>query len=329
MEKIDFVLAWVDDTDLEWQAEREKYCGVIGDGEKCRYRDWDLLHYWFRGVEKFAPWVNKIHFVTWGHLPEWLNTEHEKLNIVKHEDYIPHEYLPTFNSHTIELNFHRINGLEEQFVYFNDDMFILDKIKPEDFFIDGKPCDTLGFEPLRFDSHSIAFIDANNVAVINDIFKKREFVKKEWRKIFDPTIGYRKMIKNLLLFPFPYFTGFYNHHSASSFLKSSYQYAWEIYGETLEKTCRCKIRETTNVNQWLIKDLQFVSGNFMNRKPQFSRRFNIRKGNYKKCAKCIKGRSNHVLCVNDNETLINFEKIRECIASALDSILGVKSNFEK
>lgn len=33
-----------------------------------RYRDWDNLQYWFRGVEKFAPWVRKIHFVTWGHL---------------------------------------------------------------------------------------------------------------------------------------------------------------------------------------------------------------------------------------------------------------------
>ncbi len=329
MGKIDFVLAWVDDTDLAWQAEREKYCGVISDGEKCRYREWDLLRYWFRGVEKFAPWVNRIHFVTWGHLPGWLNTEHEKLNIVKHEDYIPQEYLPTFNSHTIELNFHRIGGLEEQFVYFNDDVFLVDEVKVEDFFINGKPCDTLGFEPLHFDSNSIAFIDANNVAVINDNFKKREFVKKEWRKIFDPTIGYRKMIKNLLLLPFPYFTGFYNHHSATSFLKSSYQYAWENYESTLQETCKCKTRQITNVSQWLIRDLQLVRGIFRNRNPKFTRRYNIRKSNYQECTNCIKTQSTHVLCVNDNESMEDFEEIRKTILRAFDSIFGVKSKFEK
>ena len=56
---------------------------------------------------------------------EWLNTKHPKLNIVCHEDFIPQKFLPTFNSHTIEWNFHRIPGLTEQFVYFNDDMFLL------------------------------------------------------------------------------------------------------------------------------------------------------------------------------------------------------------
>ena len=54
----------------------------------------------------------------------------------------PEEYLPTFNSHTIEMNLHRIKGLSEQFVYFNDDMFINKPMKPRDFFVHGKPCDT-------------------------------------------------------------------------------------------------------------------------------------------------------------------------------------------
>lgn len=66
------------------------------------------LKYWFRGVEKYAPWVHKIYFVTCGQKPDWLNENHDKLVLVNHEDYIPHEYLPTFSSHTIELNFHRI-----------------------------------------------------------------------------------------------------------------------------------------------------------------------------------------------------------------------------
>ena len=112
MEKIDFVISWVDGNDKEWQKEREKYIVENNnDNSDVRYRNWDNLKYWFRGVEKFAPFVNKIYFITYGHLPEWLNVNNPKLVIVNHKDYIPEKYLPTFNSHTIELNLHRIKGL--------------------------------------------------------------------------------------------------------------------------------------------------------------------------------------------------------------------------
>ena len=114
--EIDFVLTWVDGADPEWQ--KEKYArmlklGVISEADDRteRYRDWGILPYWFRGVEKFAPWVRTIHFVTYGHLPAWMNVNHPKLHIVNHSDYIPYKYLPTFNSHTIEWNFHKISGL--------------------------------------------------------------------------------------------------------------------------------------------------------------------------------------------------------------------------
>ena len=75
--KIDFVMIWVDGNDPEWQKEKNKYdsSDEKGDNTIVRYRSWDNLQYWFRGIEKFAPWVNKVHFVTWGHLPPWLNKE--------------------------------------------------------------------------------------------------------------------------------------------------------------------------------------------------------------------------------------------------------------
>ena len=117
---IDFVILWVDGNDPKWQSEKATYDSNINDDSNSasRYRDWGLLPYWFRGVEKFTPWVNKIHFVTWGHVPEFLNLNNPKLNIVNHKDFIPEEYLPTFSSHAIELNIHRIPGLSEKFIYF-------------------------------------------------------------------------------------------------------------------------------------------------------------------------------------------------------------------
>ena len=98
-QNIDFVITWVDGNDPEWQREKKARLGHMGipasvDDRKERYRDWDNLQYWFRGVEKYAPWVRKIHFVTWGHHPKGLNTEHTKLNIVRHEEFIPEKIPP-------------------------------------------------------------------------------------------------------------------------------------------------------------------------------------------------------------------------------------------
>ena len=144
--KIDFVIIWVDGGDIEWQKQRNIYSGKDPeDLADYRFRDWENLKYWFRGVEKFAPWVNNVYFVTCGHYPKWLNLNNPKL---KHEDYIPIEYLPTFSSHTIELNLHRIKGLSENFVYFNDDFFLTKPVSPDFFFKNDLPCISAGLNAI-------------------------------------------------------------------------------------------------------------------------------------------------------------------------------------
>lgn len=58
---------------------------------------------------------------------------HPKLNLVTHDQIIEPHCLPTFNSHAIEINIHKIEGLAEHFVYFNDDTFINSPLEPEFF----------------------------------------------------------------------------------------------------------------------------------------------------------------------------------------------------
>ena len=60
----------------------EKILYATSDGDKSvnRFRDCDNLQYIFRGIEEYMPWVNKIFFVTWGHLPKWLNTNNKKIS---------------------------------------------------------------------------------------------------------------------------------------------------------------------------------------------------------------------------------------------------------
>ena len=81
---IDFVVTWVDGNDEKWRLKKAKYDGSINtskysmNSEKA-YREWGTFKYWFRGVEKFAPWVNKVYLVTDNQKPSWLNFNSDKL----------------------------------------------------------------------------------------------------------------------------------------------------------------------------------------------------------------------------------------------------------
>ena len=156
-EKIDFVVTWVDGSDPNWIAEKNKYfIGNDEDASTNRYKDWGLLKYWFRSVEKNAPWVNRVYFVTNGQKPDWLNIDCEKLVHVKHEDFMPQRYLPTFNANPIELNLHRIKGLSNRFIFFNDDMFILKRLKPSFFFNGALPRDEAVINPMIVMENSVS-----------------------------------------------------------------------------------------------------------------------------------------------------------------------------
>ena len=57
--QIDIVVPWVDGNDTNWQKEKFQYMQANdGDLRIIRYRDWGLMKYWFRGVEKSLPWIN-------------------------------------------------------------------------------------------------------------------------------------------------------------------------------------------------------------------------------------------------------------------------------
>ena len=330
---IDFVIAWVDGNDPAWQAQKAQYSpsAMADSATAVRFRDWDNLRYWFRGVEQFAPWVNRIHFITWGHLPPWLDTTHPQLHIVRHEDYIPVPYRPTFNSHTIELNLHRIEGLSEQFVYFNDDMFLTKAVQPTDFFKNGWPCDTFGLNCIYFGHDSAGHFNGSNMEIINTAFKgqKRAIMKRDFRKWFDLKNGHRKCLKTFLLIPWEWFPGFHYDHLPSSFLKSTFTEVWEQYGEVLDATCRAKFRTESNVNQWLFKYWQFCRGHYCVRKDTFGEVFHIEEKNIGELCTAIERQQYHMLCVNDTPRTPDFEATKQQVNACFERILPAQSTFEK
>ena len=227
--EIDFVLPWVDGADPAWQQQKRRYTPDLAqDAREVRYRDWGTLRYWFRGVEAFAPWVRRVHFITWGHLPAWLNTEEPRLHVVRHEDYIPGEYLPTFSSHPIELNIHRIEGLAERFVYFNDDIFLTGPVREEDFFRGGLPCDTRRFTVTRARvvDDVFAHVTLNGTGLINRYIGRRGCPREAMRKWLSPRNGLKNVAPTLLLSLWPYFTGFSCTHLAVPFEKRSFEQVW-------------------------------------------------------------------------------------------------------
>jgi hypothetical protein len=139
---VDVVYTWVDGSDEEWQRSRAAALKVSDPDQftesatvEARFRQHDELRYSLRSLEQHAPWVNHIWIVTANQVPEWLDTDHPKVTVVSHEDIWSDEgTLPTFNSHAIEAHLHRIEGLTEHFVYFNDDVFLGRDCAPEMFF---------------------------------------------------------------------------------------------------------------------------------------------------------------------------------------------------
>lgn len=331
---IDIVVPWVDGNDPAWRKERNKYAEMEGipsviDNSETRFRDWDTLKYLFRSIEQNAPWVRKVHFVTCGHLPEWLNTKCKKLHIVNHKDYLDPAYLPTFSSHTIELGMHRIPGLAEHFIYFNDDILILKPTKRTDFFYKGLPRDYAVLNVIS-SSHRGSAMDTalTDIEIINEHFKKNQVIKQNFLKWFTPVYGIGLM-RTLLLMPWPIFTNLYGTHVCNPFLKSTFKEVWEKEGETLHATCMHKFRTRRDVNQWLMREWQLCQGKFIPADPFDGRLLSIKNDN-RDIREALEKKKYKYVCINDNgaEEILDFKAVYDELQQMMEQQFPCKSSFE-
>lgn len=332
-EIIDFVIYWVDGNDAQWQAKRNTYKLTSSqDGTSSRYRDWDNLKYLFRGIERFAPWVHKVYFISDDQVPKWLRLEHPKLVLVNHKDYIPEKYLPTFSSHPIELNIHRIEGLSERFVIFNDDFFLTDEVGPEDFFVNGLPKDILMEYPVMCGGNAGIFsnILVNNFNLIGKYFKRKEYKKVLLSKILSPRYG-MYFFYNLMLYfvPYPHFFGALTPHFARPYLKNSFKEVWEKEEKYLDMVCQHKFRDPQDVNiyifrLWSLFKGCFVPGNIL----KMGKAFFIREDDPGVYA-AIEQSKYKMICLNDDCDDRVFERVKPKIKSSFEKLLPQKSSFER
>jgi len=329
MNDIDFVILWVDGNDPEWIEEFNKYSpkkkDISLDILKERYRDNGLLRYWFRGIEQNAPWVRRIFFVTSGQKPAWLNLNNKKLQWVKHEDFIPHQYLPTFSCRPIHIHLHKITGLSENFVLFDDDMYILNSIQENYFFKNNLPRDYALLRPIKipdFYSHIII----NNMIEINKQFKKNEAIRKNLHKFFNFRYGIRHFVPAYYISRVNNFPGFFYKHFSQPFLKSTFDEAWEHCREILEATSHNRFRTIADVTSNLFRYWQLAKGNFFPEIPNKNKKkYNVAISNVDQIKKTITNKHIKELCLNDTDCP---DETYYQIINCFDNKFPDKSSFE-
>lgn len=170
--KIDAVITWVDGDDPSHRAKRMKYASseVLGAADKAsdtRFSDLGEIFWCVASLNRFAPWLNKIYIVTDGQNPgldDFVRSHfpdgHIPMEIIDHKVIFRgfEQYLPVFNSISIETMTWRIPGLSDCFIEFNDDLMLLNQVSPDDFFTsDGKPICYGGWSSVLWDRFTRLF----------------------------------------------------------------------------------------------------------------------------------------------------------------------------
>lgn len=331
---IDLVIPWVDGSDPAWRAEKAKYEDSINNinNDEARFRDWGIFQFWFRAIERYMPWVNRVYFITWGHIPEWLNVHFSKLRIIRHEDIIPKEYLPTFSSHTIEWNIHRIPQLSEHFIYFNDDVFPMKQLDKEDFFCNGLPRYCAITKPIHMFNHMNAHRHAriNGFGIMNSYFDIKQCIENNPEKWF--TRQYGEDIKyNIRTYEEGEIYGMHLSHLGVPFRKSTMEAFCKEFSESVKSTCQRRFRSSDDIMHQCVQMWEIFHGTFEPvGKSYYGSLLYPTAENIEQVVEAIRGESNRMLCINDFEFLRGDEwyLVRKKVQEALTERFPEKSSFE-
>lgn len=292
---MDIVITYVDGNDPVWKKDYEKYTNVPVMDK--RFRDWGTLKYLLRGIETKMPFIRNVYLVVSheSQVPEW--ADRDNLKIVLHKDIIPEECLPTFNANPIETHLHNIEGLDEEYLFFNDDMFPVGECRPEDFFPDGKPA-------IGFTRHLLA----------SGMYKK---ICRNSDRLARKALG----MKSSLFFLRP-------QHICSPMLKSMCKEVYDMMRQQIISSLSM-VRESRNTNQYLFLDYMFYKGKAVNRKIS-KKHFSVATAGADKICSFIKNPTKALCCINDvHLSEDKFEEMRDRILAAFEERFPTKSRFEE
>ncbi|USR64954.1 stealth family protein [Providencia stuartii] len=334
---IDIVILWVDCNDPKWIEQYNKF-SINNKIEDNRFKDWGTIKYVFRGIEKFLPWVRKIHFITCDQKPNWLVDSHPKINFLTHNEiYAEKEVLPVFNSSSIELNFDKIKDLSDKFIYFNDDMVVLKPTSESRFFLNDLPVDFLVetlprrgwlYQKIRKPDNWSDMIN-NSIALINNSFSKRDARNKK-KYFFSKNYMLPQVILNYFYQSFSSYVAFEHYHNPQPYLKKTICEVNNNFRAPVTETIKSKFRNSNNISQALYRYYHLASQEFYPFYHNDHSCVNITSlKSAKICEKYIN--TKRFVCINDSITLEHpeYEQCKDLILTALEKILPNVSSFEK
>ena len=292
---MDIVITYVDGNDPVWKEDYEKTTH-IPIMEK-RFRDWGTLKYLLRGIEVNMPFVRNVYLVVShpSQVPQWV--DQTQLKIVLHSDIIPEKYLPTFNCNPIEMHLHRIEGLDEEYLYFNDDLYPLAPCRPEDFFRDGKGV-------LGFSRHFLASGMYKKICRNSDTHAKKALGLK------------------------PSFCFVRPQHTCTPMFKSECEQLYSILEQDILASLT-RVRTSGNLNQYLFLDYQLYKGRMINEKIS-NKHYSVAVASPEKLKSFILSPTRNLMCVNDVRlSEERYLKLRSAMIEAFELKFPQKSRFEK
>ena len=273
---IDLVLPYVDSADINWQKLFVQYnpkgATLEAVNAKNRFRgQGDFFRYFFRCIAANASWVRKVHLIVQSpsQVPTWLNTD--KVHIVYHKDIIPAKFLPCFSSSLIEMFVSKIPGLAKKFIYLNDDLFITNKVSPEDFFDDN--CVKMNFEKhTNLDSITAkTFLNSYN-------------------------LGTAQKEKTYYICP---------KHSVSAYLLDDMKAFDRLYKQEILKSCT-KFRADNNLNIYMYA--LYMKSNNHTKASAVRFEYMCSQTNFKNISWIINTKNIQVVCLNDTSDTENIYK---------------------
>jgi hypothetical protein len=243
------------------------------------------------------PFIRNVYLVVShpSQVPQWANTD--QLKIVLHKDIIPEEFLPTFNCNPIEMHLHRIPGLDEEYIYFNDDMFPVGDCRPEDFFRNGKPV-------IGYYRHLIA----------SGMYKK---ICRNSDRLARKALGMK---------PSCFFTR--PQHICSPMLKSQCDELYAKVEDEIRKTSATRTRTEENLNQYLFLDYMNYKGLVVREKIS-NKHYSVAVASPDTLREFLHNPTRNLVCINDVRlSEARYESLRGAILDAFESTFPVKSRFE-
>ena len=292
---MDAVITYVNMNDPLW---RQDYASTGKSLNVKRFRDWGTLKYLLRGIEVNMPFIENVFLVVSreSQVPHWADTS--RLQIILHRDIIPERFLPVFNSTAIEMFLHRIPGLSEQFIYFNDDFFPVLPCKEEDFF-EGNRIRT------GFSHHLFAL----------NLYKKQT---RNASNLAREALGLPR--SRWYIRP---------QHTCCPMLRSSQETLFKaVEGAILDSVT--PLRSSININQYLYTDYLYYSGAHVPGSNISSRHFSVGVHDPETVAAFIAHPDRQIACINDvNISEERFPAYRSALDSAFAKRFPRKSRFER